>query len=527
MLDSRAVSSSIAVLSTGQGSTVATTGTGVVTNPSTTQQNTQRTTGFGTLSNSGSASQTTGPTTATGTGNGATTLPTVYTPTYTGSGTFTYGGHTYTVSGTQTFTITDCSCTDKLPDFTSVSNSEQQTAVVTYDKTVFTTYCPESHVFTYGGKTYTATEPTTMTITGYPGAVATDPSDVYITVEKTIFTTYCPEAGVFTHGGQTYTVTEPTTVTITDYQQINGNPTRTANPNDVYVTVQKTIYTTYYPEAGLYTYRDNTYTVTEATTVTVTEYPEINAIETGSSNTGNAATPTEKTTFTTYCPGPETFTYGGKTYTVTEATTVTITESPEIDAVETSSSSNDNVVVTAVQTTFTTYCPKAEVFTFGGKTYTATGPTTMTITGYADDSNGGTQTNSVDNTETQVLETSQTATAKPTGLTLVSTSLATGPTTSPEATQGGSTNTNGANEGSGNSSASLSSETTATTIVSRETSANSGESINTSVGSGSSSTLATGSGSASTPGIQNAAFKVNSPRVLALISVLIGALILA
>jgi hypothetical protein len=33
-------------------------------------------------------------------------------------------------------------------------------------------------------------------------------------------------------------------------------------------------------------------------------------------------------TYTTYCPGPTTITHGSKTYTVTEATTLTITDCP-------------------------------------------------------------------------------------------------------------------------------------------------------------------------------------------------------
>lgn len=42
------------------------------------------------------------------------------------------------------------------------------------------------------------------------------PSDVYVTETLTAFTTYCPEATKITQGGKTYTVTEATSLTITD-----------------------------------------------------------------------------------------------------------------------------------------------------------------------------------------------------------------------------------------------------------------------------------------------------------------------
>ena len=41
-------------------------------------------------------------------------------------------------------------------------------------------------------------------------------SDVYVTEVVTAFTTYCPEATQLTHGGQTYTVSEATTLTVTN-----------------------------------------------------------------------------------------------------------------------------------------------------------------------------------------------------------------------------------------------------------------------------------------------------------------------
>ncbi|KAK1081683.1 hypothetical protein LTR48_007380, partial [Friedmanniomyces endolithicus] len=41
-------------------------------------------------------------------------------------------------------------------------------------------------------------------------------SDVYVTDVVTAYTTYCPEATQITHAGQTYTVSQATTLTITN-----------------------------------------------------------------------------------------------------------------------------------------------------------------------------------------------------------------------------------------------------------------------------------------------------------------------
>jgi hypothetical protein len=60
-------------------------------------------------------------------------------------------------------------------------------------------------------------------VAGFTGVVLADQwgsnataSDVYVTEVVTAFTTYCPEATQITHGGSTYTVSEATTLTITN-----------------------------------------------------------------------------------------------------------------------------------------------------------------------------------------------------------------------------------------------------------------------------------------------------------------------
>ncbi|KAK0392583.1 hypothetical protein NLU13_2078 [Sarocladium strictum] len=155
---------------------------------------------------------------------------------------------------------------------------------------------------------------------------------------------------------------------------------------------------------------------------------------------GTVVTTTEVvSTLTTYCPGPTTLTYGDKTYTVTEATTLTITDCPctlthpakptttsypSGDACSTqcakeysdcrtapdanmsfcaanyasclgynpfqngtlvtptacSAQPTNTVYTTEIVNSYTTYCPEATTLTHGNKTYTVTQPTTLTIT---------------------------------------------------------------------------------------------------------------------------------------------------
>ena len=46
--------------------------------------------------------------------------------------------------------------------------------------------------------------------------MAVSASDVYVTDVVTAYTTYCPEPTKITHKGETYTVSEATTLTITN-----------------------------------------------------------------------------------------------------------------------------------------------------------------------------------------------------------------------------------------------------------------------------------------------------------------------
>ncbi|CAG7563129.1 unnamed protein product [Fusarium equiseti] len=109
------------------------------------------------------------------------------------------------------------------PHYPVYGNGTQYTTEVV---TAITTYCPAPTTLTYGDKTYTVTKETTLTITDCPCTISHPlkptkpiipvPTVVYTTEVLTAITTYCPEPTTLTHGNKTYTVTEPTTLTITD-----------------------------------------------------------------------------------------------------------------------------------------------------------------------------------------------------------------------------------------------------------------------------------------------------------------------
>ncbi|KAI8672290.1 hypothetical protein LRP88_03194 [Fusarium phalaenopsidis] len=88
------------------------------------------------------------------------------------------------------------------------------------------------------------------------------------------------------------------------------------------------------------------------------------------------------TAYTTYCPAPTTLTYQDKTYTITEATTLTITDCPCTIShpLKPTYQPPKPVYTTEVVTKLTTYCPEPTTLTFNNKTYTVTEPTTLTVT---------------------------------------------------------------------------------------------------------------------------------------------------
>lgn len=163
------------------------------------------------------------------------------------------------------------------------------------------------------------------------GALAwSNDTTVWTTITTDIFTTYCPESTTFTQGTKTYTATASETLTITDCpctirthlapsSSIYVPPVNTTSA--IFVTTTETVssYTTYCPLPTTVVQGNKTYTITSATTLTVTNCP-------CSLTKTYPATVTTITlsSLTTYCPAPTTITYSSATYPVTTSGTVTL-----------------------------------------------------------------------------------------------------------------------------------------------------------------------------------------------------------
>ncbi|KAL2062585.1 hypothetical protein VTL71DRAFT_5657 [Oculimacula yallundae] len=171
---------------------------------------------------------------------------------------------------------------------------------------------------------------------GYP----TSEPVVYTTVTTDIYTTYCPEATTFTQGTKTYTATASETLTITDcpctysypakptsYPSVPHSyvapppPSYNATYTPVWVTTTEVVksYTTYCPVPTTIVQNSKTYTVTKATTLTITDCPC-----TATKTYPGTTTTISVGSTTTYCPVPTTITYGASTYPVVTPGTVTL-----------------------------------------------------------------------------------------------------------------------------------------------------------------------------------------------------------
>ncbi|CDH11729.1 uncharacterized protein ZBAI_03515 [Zygosaccharomyces bailii ISA1307] len=407
-------------------------------------------------------------------------------PVPSGSGSVTIPSATITSSPSSPSAVPSGSSGSSLP-LTTKGSASVSTSLVTSTEVVtqYTTYCPGPTTFTTNGVTYTVTEATTLTITDCPCTLTHTNTIVVPTTAEVKGTTaaedspqYCPGPTTFTTNGVTYTVTEATTLTITDCpctlthtntivvpttaevkgttaaedspQGSNYSPSATAvtvktasgntpkgNHNApspavstslVITTEVVTEYTTYCPSPTTFSTNGVTYTITEATTLTVTgpctltrtntvvvptgaeetgamtiapNAPQGNVPTTvtvtagenspqGINNSPSAAVPTTVTvtdivsTLTTYCPGYTTFSTNGVSYTVGNVpTTVTVTageNSPQGINNSPSAAVPTTVTVTDIVSTLTTYCPGYTTFSTNGVSYTVTEPTTLTIT---------------------------------------------------------------------------------------------------------------------------------------------------
>ncbi|PMD21527.1 hypothetical protein NA56DRAFT_703169 [Hyaloscypha hepaticicola] len=166
---------------------------------------------------------------------------------------------------------------------------------------------------------------------------------VWTTVTTDVYTTYCPESTTFTQGTKTYTATASETLTITDCPCTIVKPTTypikpttsaAAPPPPhyngtwvppVWITTTETVssYTTYCPAPTTVVQNNVTYTVSSATTLTITACPC-----TQTKTCPATVSTTVVSYLTTYCPQPTTITYSASTYPVTSPGTVTIPIAP-------------------------------------------------------------------------------------------------------------------------------------------------------------------------------------------------------
>lgn len=164
--------------------------------------------------------------------------------------------------------------------------SNETIVYTTITTDVYTTFCPESTTFTQGTVTYTATASETLTITKCPCTIVTPISSyvpsstfvvpplnvtsvtppIYVTTTETVssFTTYCPLPTTVVQGNQTYTITSATTLTVT-----NCPCSLTKTYPATVTTITLSSLTTFCPAPTTITYSSATYSVTTSGTVTL------------------------------------------------------------------------------------------------------------------------------------------------------------------------------------------------------------------------------------------------------------------
>ncbi|AET40285.1 uncharacterized protein Ecym_5545 [Eremothecium cymbalariae DBVPG len=389
--------------------------------------------------------------------------------------------NTYVATEATTLTITDCPCTVPVvtppvpsvikpsttaipsksaisshPEVPSVSYPaphENTTTEISWEVvTEFTTYCPEPTTIVTNDNTYVVTEATTLTITDCPCTVpvVTPPApSIVVPSSSAVPPTF--NASSTTAVKPSTSVVSPSEVPPVPYPVPHENTTTEISWEVV------TEFTTYCPEPTTIVTNDNTYVVTEATTLTITDCPctvpvvtppapsivipsssavppTFNASSTTAVKPSTSVVspsevppvpypiPHENTTteiswevvteFTTYCPEPTTIVTNDNTYVVTEATTLTISDcpctvpvvtppapsviKPSTTAIPSKSAISSHPEVPSVSypaphenttteiswevvTEFTTYCPEPTTIVTNDNTYVVTEATTLTI----------------------------------------------------------------------------------------------------------------------------------------------------
>lgn len=259
--------------------------------------------------------------------------------------TFAWDGSKTTVYGPSTVTFSDCPCTiSKLEGTSSETGSGSS-----LEGSIDTTGSASGQVATGNA---TASRQTGGDISpsqtgsesgGFGGG---NSGQAYTTEVVQSYTTYCPSPTTFAQGSHTYTVTGPTTLTITDCpctitrsepSSLGSEASGGGNSGQGYTTEVVQSYTTYCPSSTTVVQGSHTYTATGPTTLTITDCP---CTITRSKNptvgygtetrplTGQTGRTSVVSSFTTYIPSPTTLTFNSKTYTVSGATMLTVTDCP-------------------------------------------------------------------------------------------------------------------------------------------------------------------------------------------------------
>lgn len=337
------------------------------------------------------------------------------------------------------------------------------------DVTIYTTFCPSPTTFTIGSSAYSVTSPTTLTITCHkshgiplsgtrlppytssasysypvtselkPSYASSDvlPPNLHLSSKPglstsasssswsisesvvsgkteapdTVYTTYCPSPTVFTVGSSVYSVSKESTLTITCSKCLASTSsevdTATVNLRSISSPAQSMHFQSLSSPLSSLSLADNPTTVPFDTSSNPSDITSAQSAAATSNNYEHSVSQySQLTLFTTFCPSPTTFTFASSTYTVSEATTLTIpcacshetsfTDTPTISPSSalqqvTVSTTNipkttdrdgnqENSLTTVVKSVHTKMGSSVKASSIDETTYTVTSATTLTLT---------------------------------------------------------------------------------------------------------------------------------------------------
>jgi hypothetical protein len=263
----------------------------------------------------------------------------------------TFGGQTYTASGTHSVTYTNASGCDSVHTYTVTIN---------YSNTGSSNHTA-CDMGTFGGQTYTASGSHSLTFTNASGCDSVHTYNVTINYSNTGSSNHTAcDMGTF--GGQTYTASGSHAVTYTNASGCDSVHTYNVTIN--YSNTGSSNHTA----CNMGTFGGQTYMASGSHTVTFTNASGCDSVHTYNvtinySNTGSSNH--------TAC---DMGTFGGQTYTASGSHSVTYTNASGCDSVHTY-----NVTINYSNTGSSNHTA-CDMGTFGGQTYTASGSHAITYT---------------------------------------------------------------------------------------------------------------------------------------------------